>query len=100
MPKTIHDDGEFFDLELSAEECFNVKLDLECNTIKALCSRYFFDENSVYLNKIEDTFEKTRSEVCLGQEHVSQFIEFCKDRKEFSPDFWKLVSKQMRYFRL
>ena len=75
----------------------NFKLDIDCSIIKTLCSTYFVQEDSFYMEKLKDRFEETRSEISLGQEIVTEFIQFCQVREEFSPAFWQGVSRQMRW---
>ena len=75
----------------------NFKLDIDCSILKTLCSTYFVQEDSFYMEKLKDRFEETRSEISLGQEIVTEFIQFCQVREEFSPAFWQGVSRQMRW---
>ena len=77
-----------------------MKLDIDCSIIKTMCSNYFVQEESFYLEKIKDTFEESRSKMSLGQEVVSGYIEFCQFREEFPQEFWKGVSRQFRYVQL
>ena len=87
---------DLFDDENSEDEYSNVQVDIDCSIIKTLCSTYFVQEDNSYLEKMKDTFERTRTEINLGQEIVSGFIKFCQNREQFSPAFWKGVSRQMR----
>lgn len=78
------------------DQTSNFKLDIDCSTMNSLSSTYFGQEDCFYLEKLQDKFEETRSEISLGQGIVSEFIQFCEVRAEFSPAFWDGVSKQMR----
>ena len=88
---------------VQTKDCFNNKnqpwnfnLDIDCPIINTLCSTYFIQEDGYYVDKLRDKFEETRSEISLGQEIVTEFIDFCKVKGKFSPAFWKGVSRQMR----
>ena len=95
-PKSAQKDKLLDDPENPDDKYSNVKFDIDCSLIKSVTAAYFSQEDIFYLEKMKDTFEKTRSEINLGQEIVSGFIKFCQVREEFSPEYWKLVSRQMR----
>ena len=92
QPNRHHKDAHDYSKEKNAD--FN--LDIDFSIIKTLCSKYFVQEDSFYLEKMKAKFEETRSEISLGQEIVTEFIKFCQVREEFSPAFWQGVSRQMR----
>lgn len=92
-PTNRHHNNDHIDSE---EKNADIKLDIDFSIIKTLCSTYFVQEDSFYLEKMKAKFEKSRSEISLGQEIVTEFIKFCQVREEFSPAFWQGVSRQMR----
>ena len=92
-PNRYHTDDHIDSEEKNAD----IKLDIDFSIIKTLCSKYFVQEDSFYIEKMKAKFEETRSEISLGQEIVTEFIKFCQVREEFSPAFWQGVSRQMRY---
>ena len=88
---------------VQTKDCFynknqpwNFNLDIDCPIINTLYSTYFIQEDGYYVDKLRDKFEETRSEISLGQEIVTEFIDVCKVKGKFSLAFWKGVSRQMR----
>ena len=74
----------------------NIRLDIDCAIFNGMGSSSFLQEANLYIEKTKDIFEKTKNEINLGQDHVTEFIKFCKTKRDFTAGFWKRVSMMMR----
>ena len=68
------------------------------NTNKVqILTRNVLEDESCILKRFRHKFESCWSEISLGEETVSDYINFCQDRKHFKLENWKISNRQFRY---
>ena len=60
--------------------------------LKTLCSNYFVQEESFYLEKLKDTFEEYHSKLSLGQE-VVYFCQLVQEASMLEKSFHQIFLK-------
>ena len=48
------------------------------------------------LDKLRGKFEDTWSNINFGEKVISEYIQFCGNKKEFQPAFWHVVNLNLR----
>ena len=62
-----------------------------------ILSRNVLEDESCILERFRHKFESCWSEISLGEETVSDYINFCQDREHFKLENWKISNRQFRY---
>ena len=55
----------------------------------------FFDADWV-LEELRGKFDNQWNKVNFGEEVISEYIQFCENKKEFQPAFWHVVNLNLR----
>ena len=71
----------------SDQKYSNIRLDIDSAICNGMGSSCFLQEANIYIEKTKDIFEKTKNEINLGQNHVLEFIKFCKTKGDFTAGF-------------
>ena len=45
---------------------------------------------------LKDKFEDKWSKINFGEQVISEYIQFCENKKEFQPAFWHVVNLNLR----
>ena len=62
-----------------------------------ILTRNVLEDESYILERFRHKFESCWNEISLGEETVSDYINFCQDREHFKLENWKISNRQFRY---
>ena len=48
------------------------------------------------LDDLKDKFEGNWSKINFGEQVISEYVQFCENKKEFQPAFWHVVNLNLR----
>ena len=78
----------------------NIKLDISSPAMIRLGLQILVQEEKAQLEKIKLTFNNSWREISLGERFMRDYMNFCQTKKEFTPDFFLSIAKQVRYYYL
>ena len=74
----------------------DIKLDIDVPAIHEMCTKYLVQEERSHLETIRVTFSTAWQECSQGERPMAEYISCCKHKKELTPEFFHLCSRQFR----
>jgi hypothetical protein len=99
IARTEHTDDEIFNEPsvMNNQDVYQINFDTELQIMNTLATRNLVVDESYVLDKFRHTFDTSWNEISLGEEPVSDYINFCQNRQHFKPENWKISNMQFRY---
>ena len=99
IARTEHTDDQLFNEArgMNNQDVYQINFDTELQVMNKLATRNLIEDESYVLDKFRHTFDTSWNEISLGEEPVSDYINFCQNRQHFKPENWKISNMQFRY---
>ena len=99
IARTEHTEDKLFNepIGMNNQDIYQINFDTELQVMNKLATRNLIVDESYVLDKFRHIFDTSWNEISLGEEPVSDYINFCQNRQHFKPENWKISNMQFRY---
>jgi len=94
--KTNEEEEEKENLIAQIQTFEYIKLDIDVPAIHEMCTKYLVQEERSHLETIKVTFSTAWQECSQGERPMAEYISCCQNKKELTPEFFQLCTRQFR----